>query len=318
MRRIERLVNLIAALLETSRPLTAEEIRTSVAGYEQDDHEAFRRTFERDKASLREIGIPLEVVATDPFADVADAYIIPKDRYYLPQLDLEEDELAALQLAAQSLQGEPSGAGLLKVSMGSVDAGGAGPRVLWGSDLATQQPSIVAFYEALLERRPATFTYIASDGSRSQRTVALYGLVHRRGHWYAVGQDRHRDDIRTFRLERVHGLPELGDDSYEIPPDFDAAAYVGTQAWEVESSQQSVAVVRFSPAMRWWAEQNLAERPATEGPSGSLDVELTLGRPEALISWVIEFGGEVSIVAPEELRAQLVDRLTPYLDTATP
>ncbi|MFN2594813.1 MAG: helix-turn-helix transcriptional regulator [Actinomycetota bacterium] len=319
MRRIERLVNLIAALLETSKPLTAEEIRSNVAGYDQTDQEAFRRTFERDKASLRDIGIPLDVVSTDPFADRADAYIIPKSSYYLPQLDLEEDELAALQLAVQSLQGSSeTEAGFLKVSATSPEATPPGPRVLWGADLTAQQPVVASFYEALLDRRPATFAYRASDGTASTRNVSLYGLVHRRGHWYAVGKDAARDDIRTFRLERVETPPDLGDETYEIPTDFDAASYVGTEAWEAESSEQTQAVVRFSPAMRWWAEQNLSERPATEGPSGSLEVQLALGRPEALVSWVIEFGGEVSIVTPQELRTRMLERLAPYLNGNAP
>ncbi len=61
MRRIERLINLIAALLETSRPMSAEDIRRNIAGYDQPSHDAFRRAFERDKGSLRAMGIPLDV-----------------------------------------------------------------------------------------------------------------------------------------------------------------------------------------------------------------------------------------------------------------
>lgn len=317
MRRIERLVNLIAALLDTSQPLTAEDIRATVAGYDQPDHEAFRRTFERDKASLRDIGIPLEVVPTDPFGERADAYIIPKARYYLPQLDLEEDELAALQLAARSLDGDDQvGAGLLKISVAAEGDAPVGPRTLWGSDLVTETPVVIAFYEALLDRRSVTFTYRSPDGSTTERSVALYGLVHRRGHWYGVGKDAARDDIRTFRLERVEETPIAGSDTYEIPEDFDAAAYVGTQAWEAETATQTDAVVRFSKSMRWWAEQNLTGNPATEGPAGSMDVQLTLGRPDALVSWVIEFGGEASIVTPESLRERLLLRIAPYTEEA--
>ena len=73
MQRIERLLNLIAALLDSSRPMTAEEIRTRIAGYDQANPEAFRRAFERDKVALRDMGIPLEVRSTDPFAEQADA-----------------------------------------------------------------------------------------------------------------------------------------------------------------------------------------------------------------------------------------------------
>src|ERR671919_1957396 len=76
MRRIERLINLIAALLEARHPMTAEDIRQSIAGYEQSSREAFRRSFERDKEALRAMGIPLELTP-DP-ATGTDAYHIPK------------------------------------------------------------------------------------------------------------------------------------------------------------------------------------------------------------------------------------------------
>src|SRR5688572_29113300 len=89
MRRIERLINLIAALLETSRPMTAEEVRRDIAGYDQANFDSFRRAFERDKESLRAMGIPLETrpVSPDAFSDHVEGYIIPKERYYLPELD---------------------------------------------------------------------------------------------------------------------------------------------------------------------------------------------------------------------------------------
>ena len=49
--RAERLVNLVLCLLSTRQFLTAERIRSTVAGYEEaPTDEAFFRTFERDKA----------------------------------------------------------------------------------------------------------------------------------------------------------------------------------------------------------------------------------------------------------------------------
>ena len=45
--RLERLINLVAALLHAERPLTAEELRNRLPGYAE-DHGTFRRAFERD------------------------------------------------------------------------------------------------------------------------------------------------------------------------------------------------------------------------------------------------------------------------------
>ena len=50
--RLERLMNLTAALLSASRPLTASDIRERVPGYPDDSVAAFRRAFDRDSASL--------------------------------------------------------------------------------------------------------------------------------------------------------------------------------------------------------------------------------------------------------------------------
>ena len=59
MQKVERLVNLIALLLNTRRPLTVEEIRNTVPGYQQEDYSSFKRMFERDKEELRSLGIPI-------------------------------------------------------------------------------------------------------------------------------------------------------------------------------------------------------------------------------------------------------------------
>src|SRR5205085_9240935 len=79
-RRTERLVNLVICLLSTRQFLTAERIRSAVPGYEAADgtratDEAFKRMFERDKAELRELGVPLETGRNSHF-DAEDGYRI--------------------------------------------------------------------------------------------------------------------------------------------------------------------------------------------------------------------------------------------------
>ena len=58
--KLERLLNLTALLLETARPLSAQEIRERLGAYPV-ELESFRRAFERDKDDLRAMGVPLEV-----------------------------------------------------------------------------------------------------------------------------------------------------------------------------------------------------------------------------------------------------------------
>ena len=87
MHPVERLLNLTALLLESSRPLTFAQIRERIPAYGQREVDTAKRMFERDKDLLRETGIPIELVPTDPF-EIEEGYRIPKERYYLPELDL--------------------------------------------------------------------------------------------------------------------------------------------------------------------------------------------------------------------------------------
>ena len=102
--RVERLTNLLALLLETSRPLTLVQIASELAGQYPDKEATRRAAFERDKAALRSIGVPIEsTVLTGQQAGVG-AYWIDRDRYELSDLELDPDESRALQVAVAAIR----------------------------------------------------------------------------------------------------------------------------------------------------------------------------------------------------------------------
>src|SRR5918912_732037 len=101
MHPLERLINLVAMLLEARRPLTFEQIRGALPAYAQDDLATAKRMFERDKDILRDNGIPIEMQPVDPL-DVEEGYVIPKDRYYVPEISFTPQEISALFVAAHS------------------------------------------------------------------------------------------------------------------------------------------------------------------------------------------------------------------------
>src|SRR5690349_12732029 len=99
--KVERLMNLVIALLSTRTFITADRIRETVYGYSDGaSDEAFSRMFERDKNELRDLGIPLEtgrVSSTDP----TEGYRINREAYALPAVELTPDEAAAVAVATQ-------------------------------------------------------------------------------------------------------------------------------------------------------------------------------------------------------------------------
>ena len=312
MRRIERLINLIAALLDGRRPLTATEIRERIAGYPTDNVEAFRRAFERDKAELREMGIPIELVKDE---DDADAYVIPPNKYYMPDLDLQPDELAALKLAADAVlgAGDQAESGLRQLSVDAAGDGVSSPQVVWGADLAAEQPLLGPLLAALLERCPLRFAYESGDGQRSDRHLEPYSLVHRRGHWYLVGRDVDKDAPRSFKVSRIAGKVTQGDGTYEIPEDFDLESHIGLEPWELGAGRHATAKVRFDPTLAWWPHQNMSQLEAHQLDDGAVEIDMPVANLDALVSWALGFGDRVEIVEPPEARAALVQHLSPFL-----
>jgi predicted DNA-binding transcriptional regulator YafY len=317
MKRIERLINLTAALLEARRPMTAEQIRERVAGYSQADKENFRRSFERDKKELRELGIPIETVETGEWGDEPEGYIIPKDKYYMPELDLADDELTALRIVADVAlgSGDQAQLGFRKLSTSSETSAWNAPHLVWGADVAAEQPLLGPLYAALVARAPVTFDYETGDGSRSKRSVEAYTLMHRRGHWYLVGRDIDRDARRSFKVSRIAKLQQV-EGTYEIPTDFDVADHSGLEPWELGDAEPIAVTLRFSPSLGWWPEQNMAFAPRAVNEDGSVDVSLQVAKLDALISWVLGFVPHVEIVSPPEAREKLVAHLSPYLEPA--
>ena len=79
-----------------------------------------KRKFERDKDTLREYGVPIELEDTDVWA-VEQGYRIRKEAYYLPEIAFTPEEITALFVAAQSgTRGAGSlGAGVRKLLYGA-------------------------------------------------------------------------------------------------------------------------------------------------------------------------------------------------------
>jgi proteasome accessory factor B len=207
--RAERLVNLVLALLSTRQFLSAERIRTTVAGYEEartDD--AFYRMFERDKAELRELGVPLETGKQSVF-DVVDGYRIARGDYELAAIDLAPDEATAVALAAR-LWDSPQLAGAARTAMTKLRAAGVEVDPAAASEVQprvrTTEPAFAPLLAAARAGRVVTFAHRGHPAAEARRrTVEPWGVVSYRGRWYLVGHDRDRDDVRCFRLSRIEG-----------------------------------------------------------------------------------------------------------------
>src|SRR4026207_598330 len=102
--KLIRQLSLVAFLMAERRALAAREVKSSVEGYSEMSDEAFARRFYSDRAELTALGVPLQS-QRDEFTG-EELYTLRSENYFLDRLDLDDDEVAALQTALYYLEGK--------------------------------------------------------------------------------------------------------------------------------------------------------------------------------------------------------------------
>jgi proteasome accessory factor B len=317
--RLERLVNLVAALLDADRPLTREELRRRVGGYSA-DNDAFRRNFERDKDVLRQMGMPLitEALGADHTEEQA-GYRIPRERYELADPGLTEAELSALRLAASAVRLDATWGGEATLSaLRKLAAAGIRPGPAWDggeAGTAAEAPpsgssgrlaeldggdAVAGIFGAIAERRRLRLSYRGAP-----RLVDPWRLSYRRGQWYLSGWDHHRADERIYRVDRIEGLvrPEGDAGAFDRPS---GPAAVPAPAWRLGDGPEVRVRVRVDADQAPWAVASAGEEAVVaRRPDGAVEVELDVTNRDALRSWVLGFLHHAEILEPPAERDDL-------------
>lgn len=98
---------------------------------------------------------------------------------------------------------------------------------------------IVVLSSAVQQCQQVHLQYLSWNGDTSERGFDPYGIVFNEGYWYTAGHCHLRQDLRTFRLDRIISL-EAQEQSFVRPEHFDVLSHVlhsivgGVQAHQVE------------------------------------------------------------------------------------
>ncbi|GHC41907.1 helix-turn-helix transcriptional regulator [Streptomyces cinnamoneus] len=320
--KAERLMNLALCLLGTRRPLSKGELRASIeayieagkgaggaaAGDDPGNDDAFNRMFERDKDDLRELGLIIETVEG---LDGETGYLARRDSNRLPAITLDVEEAAALGLAARVWQQ----ARLAAAASGALQKLAAAGMPLaedpYGthSALETRIPVHEAAFEPLMlaarDRRPVVFDYRKSNAARpEQRRVEPWALECWRGHWYLAGWDRDRQAERVFRLSRITGKVRSRALPFTAPVPDHVTVRTTVERWAGEKATGTARI-----KVRAGHGYPLRARALATHDLGDGWDELEIPYGHGLDAWLVEFGPDVIVLEPAELRAEVIDRL---------
>jgi len=237
-----------ARLLELLELLQAQPLLT---GREISDRlEIDPRTVRRYVEALQRLGIPVEGQR-----GVGGGYRI-RPGYRLPPLMLTDDEAVAVALGVQAagrlgLSGSAEAAEGALVKIHRVLPDGLRRRVEaleatldFTSRARRGAPvrgdTVLLLADVIRRRRRVRGTYRAFSGVETRRELSPHGLVVHSGRWYLAAYDHLREDLRTFRVDRMRRLRAISEAAVDAPEGFDAVAYVSTSLarvpwrWEVE------------------------------------------------------------------------------------
>jgi proteasome accessory factor B len=331
MQKDQRLLDLAALLLKAAEPVSWREIQEQFPEDYAGTGEAAIRKFERDKADLLELGIPVRYAAGDE--DLPAGYLIDKDEFYLPDLRLPPEDLALLYVAGSAAlaQGTFPYARDLAHALNKLSFAASAPGASESAAQAARQlssdgeapPAVVRWLEelsrAIAHKKSVDLVY-RKAGARepTARTVDPYGLYQKAGAWYLAAWCHTKEKVLTFHVSRIVSLvvnpsaPRTPD--FTPRKDFSLADLASRETWEFEQHAPQRCRVRLDAPVSNEVLASFGPRARVVEEEGGLVVEITATNADALMRHVLSLGDVAEILSPRALRDRSREVLASLLE----
>ncbi len=171
------------------------------------------------------------------------------------------------------------------------------------TDMEKLSPRLSILRKAVRDSLQVSMLYQGGrDAVGEQREVDFYGLFHRSGWWYAVGFCHLREELRTFRVDRIMDV-KLNGVTFSKPNDFNLHDYVARDWQDVPRigvkmlfTQPLAHLARYSSG--FW--DSLEEQP-----DGSILVSFLAPDLYAAASQALSYGQGILVLEPEEVRVMV-------------
>ncbi len=322
--KLIRQLSLISFLMAQGRPVSALEIKREVEGYSVMNEDAFARRFYADRAELDSLGIELQVDRPGEGFFEAELYSLPPENFYLPEIEFNDDELAALRTSLSLLtEGEFAYAEPLRLALQQVAWGHPNPlsdpdntpvsMAKFASTSSRELTQRLARIETAISRhKTITFSYHTMQRDEtSERRVDPYHLVFRGGQFYLIGHSHEREAVRVFRLSRIQGkvgYASKSEHDFSPPEEFERRDYADLADWQLGETA-GTARIFFAERIAWLIERDFARhgeitrQEEGEGPQGAgVILETSYASERELLAWVLRWRQNAEVLDPPELR----------------
>ena len=167
---------------------------------------------------------------------------------------------------------------------------------------------LAALAGACRDQLQLRFDYSDRSGQPSQRLTEPQGVVHTDRRWYLVAWDTTRQDWRTFRIDRIVGVPSVGAhfSPRPGPGDGDLRQWV-VQALSLGQYAEQARIILHAPLATL---RN--QIPASAGTLEAVDEQRCLLRCGAnplgsVVYWLMALELEFEVLGPPALRERLHD-----------
>jgi predicted DNA-binding transcriptional regulator YafY len=267
------------------------------------------RTVRRYIVTLQDMGIPVEA-ERGPYG----AYQLQRG-YKLPPLMFTDGEAIALTLGllairelhfpvdVASVEGALAKTERVMPEKLLYQARGLQESITFNVSSPPIQPQadfVTLLSLAVRQQQQVHLRYAAWNGDESEREFDPYGIVFNEGYWYTSGYCHLRQDLRTFRLDRVTGL-EVNSNTFERPQDFDALDHVMKSLGSIPGASGQI-IIRMDTTLEQ-AQQSISGILGTvEESEDGIIYRRGSHQIEWVAHWLLTLDFPVHIIQPVELR----------------
>jgi predicted DNA-binding transcriptional regulator YafY len=244
-------------------------------------------------------------------------YFYTDDSFSLPDIVVSQEEVLALLLSRNLLSYVSEGLISRAISrfgkklFSSIGGIGLSQAMLDESFSATwngYSPAQAGIFQeasqALLHSRPLAFSYSSpASNKKTDRIVEPHHLQHYMGSWVLIAWCRKRSDWRKFYLSRMDGI-RVREDTFSRRPAEEWEHLLEKGFGIFQGKTTFPVTLRLTPFRARWIREQVwhPEQVMKELPDGGLELTFPAADLREVKLKVMQFGADVEVVEPEELR----------------